>query len=108
MTAATAGTDAAVDLSPLFEPISVGNVEIRNRVVMAGHGTGLAEKPVTVPDVDTVILAGWHRPVNNLYFALKKLGVPLLAGWATPSPPGRCSKQFTKASAWLAPSTTRR
>lgn len=34
-------------------------------------------KPVTVPDVDTVILAGWHRPVNDLYFALKELGVPV-------------------------------
>lgn len=43
MTATTSGTDASVDLSPLFEPIMVGNVEIRNRVVMTGHGTGLAE-----------------------------------------------------------------
>jgi 2,4-dienoyl-CoA reductase-like NADH-dependent reductase (Old Yellow Enzyme family) len=31
------------DLSPLFEPITLGSVEIRNRVVMTGHGTGLAE-----------------------------------------------------------------
>jgi 2,4-dienoyl-CoA reductase-like NADH-dependent reductase (Old Yellow Enzyme family)/thioredoxin reductase len=36
-------TDAAIDLSPLFEPITLGSVEIRNRVVMTGHGTGLAE-----------------------------------------------------------------
>jgi 2,4-dienoyl-CoA reductase-like NADH-dependent reductase (Old Yellow Enzyme family) len=32
-----------VELAPLFEPITLGNVEIRNRVVMTGHGTGLAE-----------------------------------------------------------------
>jgi mycofactocin system FadH/OYE family oxidoreductase 2 len=31
------------ELAPLFEPITLGNVEIRNRVVMTGHGTGLAE-----------------------------------------------------------------
>ena len=30
-------------LRPLFEPIRLGNVEIRNRLVMTGHGTGLAE-----------------------------------------------------------------
>ena len=36
-------TQAALDLSPLFEPITLGSVEIRNRVVMTGHGTGLAE-----------------------------------------------------------------
>ena len=36
-------TDTAIDLSPLFEPITLGSVEIRNRVVMTGHGTGLAE-----------------------------------------------------------------
>ncbi len=30
-------------LAPLFEPITLGNVEVRNRVVMTGHGTGLAE-----------------------------------------------------------------
>ncbi len=35
----------AVDpvLAPLFEPITLGNVEIRNRVVMTGHGTGMAK-----------------------------------------------------------------
>jgi hypothetical protein len=27
--------------------------------------------------VDTVILAGWHRPVTDLYFALKGRGVPI-------------------------------
>jgi 2,4-dienoyl-CoA reductase-like NADH-dependent reductase (Old Yellow Enzyme family) len=31
------------ELAPLFEPITLGNVEIRNRIVMAGHSTGLAE-----------------------------------------------------------------
>ena len=31
-------------------------------------------RPATVDAVDTVILAGWHRPVNDLYFALKKAG----------------------------------
>jgi 2,4-dienoyl-CoA reductase-like NADH-dependent reductase (Old Yellow Enzyme family) len=31
------------DLAPLFEPITIGGVELRNRVVMTGHGTGLAE-----------------------------------------------------------------
>jgi 2,4-dienoyl-CoA reductase-like NADH-dependent reductase (Old Yellow Enzyme family) len=35
----------AVDpvLAPLFEPITLGRVEIRNRVVMTGHGTGMAK-----------------------------------------------------------------
>jgi len=35
----------AVDgaLAPLFEPITLGSVEIRNRVVMTGHGTGMAK-----------------------------------------------------------------
>jgi NADPH-dependent 2,4-dienoyl-CoA reductase/sulfur reductase-like enzyme len=28
-----------------------------------------------IADVDTVVLAGWHRPVNDLYFALKGRGV---------------------------------
>lgn len=37
----TAGTDPT--LAPLFEPITLGNVEIRNRVVMTGHGTGMAK-----------------------------------------------------------------
>ncbi len=31
------------DLAPLFEPITLGTVDVRNRVVMTGHGTGLAE-----------------------------------------------------------------
>jgi 2,4-dienoyl-CoA reductase-like NADH-dependent reductase (Old Yellow Enzyme family) len=31
------------DLQPLFEPIRLGTVEVRNRIVMTGHGTGLAE-----------------------------------------------------------------
>jgi 2,4-dienoyl-CoA reductase-like NADH-dependent reductase (Old Yellow Enzyme family) len=31
----------------------------------------------TIAAVDTVILAGWHRPVNDVYFALKKAGVPV-------------------------------
>ena len=43
MTTTDVGTQAAIDLGPLFEPIRLGNVEIRNRVVMTGHGTGLAE-----------------------------------------------------------------
>ncbi|MCV7287326.1 FAD-dependent oxidoreductase [Mycolicibacterium wolinskyi] len=38
---ATVGTDPV--LAPLFEPITLGNVEIRNRVVMTGHGTGMAK-----------------------------------------------------------------
>ena len=33
---------AVTDLTPLFQPITLGNVEIRNRVVMTGHGTGMA------------------------------------------------------------------
>lgn len=37
----TAETPA--ELAPLFEPILLGSVEIRNRVVMTGHGTGLAQ-----------------------------------------------------------------
>jgi 2,4-dienoyl-CoA reductase-like NADH-dependent reductase (Old Yellow Enzyme family) len=43
-------TSAAVGdptLAPLFEPITVGNVEIRNRVVMTGHGTGMAKDYLT-------------------------------------------------------------
>jgi 2,4-dienoyl-CoA reductase-like NADH-dependent reductase (Old Yellow Enzyme family) len=34
-------------------------------------------RPDTFAGVDTVILAGWHRPVTELYFALKGRGVPL-------------------------------
>ncbi|MEU0495414.1 hypothetical protein [Mycobacterium sp. NPDC006124] len=30
-------------LAPLFVPITLGAVEIRNRVVMTGHGTGMAK-----------------------------------------------------------------
>ena len=37
----TVAVDAV--LAPLFEPITLGNVEIRNRVVMTGHGTGMAK-----------------------------------------------------------------
>ena len=33
--------------------------------------------PTPSPDVDTVICAGWHRPVSDLYFALKGRGVPV-------------------------------
>ena len=29
----------------------------------------------TIDDVDTVVLAGWHRPVNDLYFAVKQMGI---------------------------------
>jgi 2,4-dienoyl-CoA reductase-like NADH-dependent reductase (Old Yellow Enzyme family) len=36
-----------------------------------------AGRPETITDVDTVICAGWHRPVNDLYFALKDRGVPV-------------------------------
>jgi 2,4-dienoyl-CoA reductase-like NADH-dependent reductase (Old Yellow Enzyme family) len=31
------------ELAPLFEPITLGTVRVRNRIVMTGHGTGLAE-----------------------------------------------------------------
>ena len=37
----TVGADPI--LAPLFEPITLGNVEVRNRVVMTGHGTGMAK-----------------------------------------------------------------
>ncbi|MDT5148434.1 MAG: hypothetical protein QOI01_167 [Mycobacterium sp.] len=36
-----------------------------------------AGRPDTIADVDTVVRAGWHRPVNELYFALKGRGVPV-------------------------------
>jgi 2,4-dienoyl-CoA reductase-like NADH-dependent reductase (Old Yellow Enzyme family) len=39
----TTSQNTMPDLSPLFEPITLGSVRIRNRVVMTGHGTGLAE-----------------------------------------------------------------
>ncbi len=32
---------------------------------------------LTLNGVDTVILAGRHRPVNELYFAIKALGIPV-------------------------------
>ncbi|HEX4011832.1 MAG TPA: FAD-dependent oxidoreductase [Solirubrobacteraceae bacterium] len=32
-------------------------------------------RQVTLPHIDTVVLAGWHRPVAELYFALKDAGV---------------------------------
>jgi mycofactocin system FadH/OYE family oxidoreductase 2 len=31
------------DLTRIFEPITLGQVDIRNRIVMTGHGTGMAE-----------------------------------------------------------------
>jgi 2,4-dienoyl-CoA reductase-like NADH-dependent reductase (Old Yellow Enzyme family) len=31
------------ELAPLFEPITLGTVTLRNRIVMAGHSTGMAE-----------------------------------------------------------------
>jgi 2,4-dienoyl-CoA reductase-like NADH-dependent reductase (Old Yellow Enzyme family) len=34
-------------------------------------------RPGVITGVDTVIRAGWHRPVNDLYFALKGRGIPL-------------------------------
>ncbi|MGV9803616.1 FAD-dependent oxidoreductase [Mycobacterium sp. NPDC003449] len=44
-----------------------------------GPTVHIVEKTVagTVSGVDTVILAGWHRPVTGLYFALKGRGVPV-------------------------------
>jgi hypothetical protein len=32
-------------------------------------------RPAAISGIDTVVLAGWHRPVNELYFALKDQGV---------------------------------
>jgi 2,4-dienoyl-CoA reductase-like NADH-dependent reductase (Old Yellow Enzyme family) len=34
-------------------------------------------RDVTLAGVDTVLLAGWHRPVNDLYFSMKEAGVPV-------------------------------
>ena len=31
------------ELHPLFAPIALGTVKVRNRIVLTGHGTGLAE-----------------------------------------------------------------
>jgi 2,4-dienoyl-CoA reductase-like NADH-dependent reductase (Old Yellow Enzyme family) len=31
------------ELAPLFEPLTLGTVTLRNRIVMAGHSTGMAE-----------------------------------------------------------------
>ena len=43
----SSATDATAqtppELGPLFEPITLGRVTVRNRIVMTGHGTGLAE-----------------------------------------------------------------
>ena len=39
----TTSTPAVATLAPLFEPITLGKVEIRNRIVMTGHGTGMAK-----------------------------------------------------------------
>lgn len=36
-------TPVPAELAPLFEPIRLGQVQIRNRVVMTGHGTGMAK-----------------------------------------------------------------
>ena len=30
-----------------------------------------------VEEIDSVILAGWHRPVDDLYFECKAVGVPV-------------------------------
>ena len=40
-----ADMDAAppAELAALFEPIRLGGVEVRNRIVMTGHGTGMAQ-----------------------------------------------------------------
>ena len=42
MTTLAADSPPAI-LARLFEPITLGTVEVRNRVVMTGHGTGLAK-----------------------------------------------------------------
>ncbi len=34
---------APTELAPLFEPIRLGQVQVRNRIVMTGHGTGMAK-----------------------------------------------------------------
>lgn len=34
-------------------------------------------RPFELPAVDNIILAGWHRPVTDLYFQLKGRGVPI-------------------------------
>jgi 2,4-dienoyl-CoA reductase-like NADH-dependent reductase (Old Yellow Enzyme family) len=46
---------------------------------VAGSTLDIVEKgvPGRLADVDSVILAGWHRPVTDLYFALKGRGVPV-------------------------------
>ena len=44
--------------------------EVRpNEVVLKTEG-----QPVTLPGIDTVVLAGWHTPVDEVYFALKGRG----------------------------------
>ena len=42
MTATHSTAEVPPELAPLFEPITLGSVEIRNRIVMAGHSTGMA------------------------------------------------------------------
>ncbi len=44
---------------------------------VAGPMLEIVEKgvPTQIGNVDTVVLAGWHRPVTELYFALKGRGV---------------------------------
>lgn len=46
-------------------------------VAVSGPTLDIIEKgvPARISNVDTVILAGWHRPVADLYFALKGRGV---------------------------------
>jgi hypothetical protein len=45
-------------------------IEVRpNEVVLRTEG-----QPVTLPGIDTVVLAGWHSPVDEVYFALKGRG----------------------------------
>jgi 2,4-dienoyl-CoA reductase-like NADH-dependent reductase (Old Yellow Enzyme family)/thioredoxin reductase len=43
MTASRARPDAPEALRCLFEPITLGKVPVRNRIVMTGHGTGMAK-----------------------------------------------------------------
>src|SRR3954454_24876231 len=39
----TSTVSVAPPVASLSEPITVGNIEIRNRIVMTGHGTGMAK-----------------------------------------------------------------
>jgi 2,4-dienoyl-CoA reductase-like NADH-dependent reductase (Old Yellow Enzyme family) len=36
------------------------------------------ERPVTLEGIDSVVLCGWHEPVDGLYFDLKTRGVPVV------------------------------